>query len=93
MGGTEAFLTWAIEILIGVVVIIMGGIMKALYSKLNNLESRLTQAVDEPKVRQILEDKLALLASQTLDIKEDIREIKQKLDDIFNQNKKDPRSH
>lgn len=93
MGGTEAFLVWAIEVLIGLVVIILGGTMKVLYNKLNNLESRLVQAVDEPKVRQILEDKLALLASQTLDIKEDIREIKQKLDDIFNQNQKEKRGH
>ena len=93
MGGTEAFLVWAIEVLIGLVVIILGGTMKVLYNKLNNLELRLVQAVDEPKVRQILEDKLALLASQTLDIKEDIREIKQKLDDIFNQNQKEKRGH
>lgn len=84
----DAFLLWFLEILIGIIVVVLGGCMKTLFNKLNSLEARLVQAVDEPKVRQILEDKLALLSSQNTDIKEDIREIKQKLDEIFNQREK-----
>lgn len=76
-----------IQIATGVLISIIGFFMKNLYSRLDTLESRSRAAIDEMKVRQIIEDKLAILAVQTSDIKEDVKEIKAKIDYIINETK------
>lgn len=50
--------------------------MKTLLSRLDSLEREMTVRVDEPKVRQILDDKINPL-------REDIQEIRQQVQKIY----------
>lgn len=76
-------------IIFGAIASVLGFFIKSLYARLESLEGRSREAIDEMKVRQIIEDKLAILSIQTSDIKEDVREIKIKIDKLLDAKKEE----